>query len=207
MSSSSALARLWAHAHQALTALCASLLPLDTLGAGEQRRLRAWLRALEGFCRRLALAEALTMARSATPTAPGAPARTTTHATRAPRPSALRLWPKPKRAAPRIRLLGPATSVREIQQAQRRAILIARLAVARTRRKPPHVRLADRIEALQRFLDAPAAAVRRFARKLSRTPRIARAVIARRTPASPFLATEYVSECDRLSYAAALDSA
>jgi hypothetical protein len=98
----------------------------------------------------------------------------------------------------------PTNDFRELQAAQRRAALIARLAQAQ--RKPAHLRLADRLEALQRFLDAPTRAIRRFARKLRQAPRIALALVAQRTPASPYLAPEIVRDCEGLSYNAAFNS-
>ena len=200
----SSLARLWRHAQSAITALCAQLFPLDTLLAGERRQLRGWLRALEAFCRRLALTEALALARETARAPTPIKLSTHTHALR-PRP-ALRLWPRFKRTAPRMRLLGPATSVREIEAERRRSALAARLAAARRRPKPAHLRIADRIEALQRFLDAPFAAIRRFARKLRTTPGIAALIVAARAPLCPFLSPDCVNECEALSYAAALNS-
>lgn len=174
-------------------------MPLDTLSDGERRTLRGWLRALEAFCRRLALTEALALvlpdrAPASRPTCAGP------HTTR--RRPALRLWPKLKRPHARIRVLGAATSVREIEAARRRDALIARLGAGRARRKPPHLRIADRIEALQRFLDAPAATIRRFARKLRAAPSLAVAIVARRAPACPYLAPDQVADCATRAYGA-----
>lgn len=202
----SPLARLWSHAHAALTALCAALLPLDMLSAGERRDLSGWLRALEAFCRRLALTEALALARRAWPSAVRAAPRTVRAARNPNRRPALRLWPEAKRPSARIRVLGAATSVAEIDAARKHAALAAQLASARSRHKPAHKRLADRIEALQRFLDTPNRALRALARKLRQTPKLAFHLSAVRAPASPFLSSECVQECETLCCTAVLNS-
>lgn len=206
MSSPSPLARFWSHAQAALTALCASLMPLDTLTAGEQRALRTWLRALEVFCRRIALTEALALARGAWCGAVRAASRAIRAAAKPCRRPTLHLWPKTKRAAARIRLLGAPTSAAEIEAARKHAALAARLTAARGRRKPARSRLADRIEALQRFLDAPARALHALARKLRQTPKLAFHLTAARAPNSPFLSRESVQDCEALCCAAVLDS-
>ncbi|WP_395644814.1 hypothetical protein [Terricaulis sp.] len=199
MSQPSPLARLWTHAQSAITALCASLLPLDTLIAAERRRVRSWLRALETFCRRVALTEALALERAS----PHVRTRAkSAGAMRAKRRASLRLWPKFKPSNARIRLLGAATSVREIAAAQQRAALAARLAAGRQNRKPAHLRIADRIEALQSFLGAPLRAVRALARKLRQTPGIAHAIVAQTMRPCPFLSQDCVNACDTLSCAA-----
>ncbi|WP_395646028.1 hypothetical protein [Terricaulis sp.] len=203
MSSSppSPLARLWAHAQHALTALCASLVPLDTFSGGERRRLRGWLRALEAFCRRLALCQAFALMPSLKPAAARAGQKPATQPQRRRRAS-LRLWSRCKRPQARIRLLGAPTSVREIEAAQRRAALIARLRNGRAQRKSDCVRIAERIEALQLFLAAPAAAVRRFAHKLKLAPEVAVAVVSRRAPACPYLAPDLADAAQTHAFAA-----
>jgi hypothetical protein len=70
--------------------------------------------------------------------------------------------------------------------------LIARLKLAR----------ADRIEALQRFLEAPLAAVRRLARKLRQAPKLAFKIAARRVPPSPHLSPDHIDECGNLLWPA-----
>lgn len=216
--SASPLAHLWTHVTGALSRLRASIGLLHTLIAKERRELRASLRALEAFCRRLAIAEALKLEASAVgdthasfavgsrPAPPKNACVSPTATAPAERRPTLRLWPRPRPAPVRIRLLGAATSMREIWRAQKRAALLARLARARLRRKPAHLRLADRIDALQRFLDAPDRALRRLARKLARAPKLGFVIAARRAPASPFLATEETSMCERLCWAALTDS-
>jgi hypothetical protein len=212
--SQSPLASLWFHATNALSRLRAALMPLDTLLAKELRDLRTSLRALEAFCRRLALTEALPLARL--DRGPPGP-HSQRHANaglkaRAPSKSqpSLRLWPRPKPMRARIRLLGPPTSLREIWREQKRAALVAQLKRARAHRKPAHLRIADRIDALQRFLDAPRAAIRRLARKLRLIPKlafhIAVKLTALRAPSSPFLADDRVHESGALCWAAVNDS-
>ncbi|WP_395645521.1 hypothetical protein [Terricaulis sp.] len=202
MPSSSPLARLWLCARTAITALCASLLPLDTLTEAERRRLRGWLRALEAFCRRVALTEALQQ-RCAAPSPARQPTKPTAAAKRRP---AFRLWPRFKAAGARIRRLGGPLSIAEIVAERRRTALAARLAAARSRHKPAHLRLADRIEALQRFLDAPARAIAGFARKLRHAPALARVIVAARAPACPFLSEDDVDACITISQTAATNT-
>ena len=64
----------------------------------------------------------------------------------------------------------------------------------------------DRIDALQRFLDAPSRALRGLARKLARTPKLGFAIAARRAPASPFLAPDHANACERLCWAGLLNT-
>jgi hypothetical protein len=211
--SSSPLASLWSHATNALSRLRAALMPLDTLLAKELRALRTSLRALEAFCRRLALSEALalgdTHARRPLAEFGRTAAVRVCHPKRKRQPR-LRLWPTPPRLRARIVLLGPPTSMREIWRNQKRDALIARLAQARTHRKPAHLRIADRIDALQRFLDAPLAGIRRLARKLRAIPklafRIAAKLTALRPPTSPYLADDRVRQSGELCWAAVYDS-
>jgi hypothetical protein len=186
---------------------------LDTLLAKEQRELRTWLRAHELFCRRLALTEALTLLDHASPlSAVARRAKAEDRQRRHPRKRLprLRLWPTPPSKRPRILLLGPPTSMREIWRDQKRDVLIARLKRARGRRKPAHLRLADRIDALQRFLDAPRAGIRRLARKLRAIPklafRIAAKLTALRPHSSPHLDPDRFRESSQLCWAAAYDS-
>lgn len=165
--SQSLLTRLWSHARDTLNRFRASLLPLDTLNRRELADLRRWLAALEAFVRRTVLLEALSMDPSDRgpsgsravrgPTRPSAPRKS--------RPR-LRLWPAPKRVPVRITLLGPPSSMRELWRNQRRDALVARLRAARWRRRAPHIRIADRIDALENLLAAPIRAARRLARRL-----------------------------------------
>jgi hypothetical protein len=171
------LSRLWSHAREVLTRLRATLMPLDTLDKKERRALSQWLAALESFARRIVLLEAYAVldrepsgSHSHRRITAGLKARSPRTSKRAP---CLRLWPSPKHTGPRIRLLGPPTSVREIWRDQHRAGLIASLAIARTRRRPPHKRLADRIDALESLISAPRRAARRLAHKLAQTPKLA----------------------------------
>lgn len=207
---SSPLTRLWTHITTALSRLRASIPPLNVLLASERRSLRASLRALEAFCRRLAITEALQLGDTHALPARGSPPAPRTHAPASPkkrkRPPALRLWPRPRPLPVRITMLGRATSMRELWRTQQRAALVARLAEARRHRKPAHVKLADRIDALQRFVDAPRTALRRLARKLRRAPKLGFAVAARRAPASPYLAPEEAAACERLCWAALNDT-
>jgi hypothetical protein len=208
----SPLARLWSHAADALSRLRATLMPLDTLLTKELRDLRSALRALELFCRRLALTEALLERGSSdariSPRDPNAGLKT-----RAPRSKPLprlRLWPRPAPLRARIRLLGPPTSLREIWRERKRAALVTLLARARAMRKPAHLRIADRIDALQRFLDTPRAGIRRLARKLRAIPKLAFKLAvklsASRPPTSRFLFEDHVSQSGDLCWTAAHDS-
>lgn len=175
--SSSLLTQLWSNVRAALSRLRATLAPLDTLTSKERRDLRTWLRALETFARRVVLLEALSLdrldrgfslsAEARRAKGEGASARKA-RIQRKRRPT-LRLWPRPKPPRARIRLLGPPTLVRDIWREQHRATLIARLQSARGNRRPAHVRLADRIDALENLLAAPMRAARRLARKLTRS--------------------------------------
>lgn len=96
--------------------------------------------------------------------------------------------------------------MRELWREQKRAALAARLAQARRACKPAHLRLADRIDALQRLLDGPRAALRRLARKLRVAPKLAYVIAARRAPPSSYLAEDIVRECEGLCWAAVHDS-
>jgi hypothetical protein len=106
----------------------------------------------------------------------------------------------------RVRLLGPPTSMREIWRDRRREALIERLRAARARMKPQHVRLADRIDALQRFLDAPRPAIRRLARKLRRAAKLAYTIAARRVRASELFSEDHMAELNRLLWPLVLDT-
>lgn len=202
---SSPLARLWSHAVNALQRVRATLLPLDTLLAKELRELSANLRALEAFCRRVALTEALNILDRASSDAHSATPRANAGLkARGPRKRlpALRLWPRAPRMPVRVTLLGPPTSMREIWREQRRNALIARLKLARARTKLTHLKLADRIDALQRFLDAPLAAVRRLARKLRQAPKLAFKIAMRPGPPSPHLSPDHIDELGNLMWPA-----
>lgn len=155
--------------------LRAMLPPLQTLTPSEGRRFRAWLGALEALARKAVLIQAAAISPTLAPSRPRtAPAR---RSKRTPRQPRLRLWPR-LTLRQRITALGPPVSVREIWRARRRAALVARLAAARGKRKPAHIRLADRLDALERLIAAPAAAALRLARKLVRAPALAGAIAA-----------------------------
>jgi hypothetical protein len=170
------LSRLWLNAREVLTRLRSSIGRLDVLDRKESRDLRSWIAGIEAYVRRIVLLEALHLDRldrgSSDPHVLGAN-KNARLKTRGPRKPRLRLWPRPKRTGPRIRQLGPPVLVRDVWREQRRAALIARLAAARTRRRAPHVILADRIDALDAILAAPMRAARRLARKLAKLPRLA----------------------------------
>jgi hypothetical protein len=165
----SLLSRLWSTARAALTRLRATIAPLGTLDAKERRHLRSWLRALEAFARRVVLLGALHLNGSEWDREPSGSLARKACLSRAQAKPALRLWPRPKPPRARIRQLGPPVLVRDIWRDQHRATLIARLNAARGRRRPLHIRLADRIDALENLLAAPIRAIRRLARKLTRT--------------------------------------
>jgi len=163
------LSRFWPALAAALMLLRTHLPRLDTLTPSEGRGFRAWLRALETLARRAVLIEAVALKPAAA--APKRSAKTPEpKPARAPSPRKprLRLWPAPRFRA-RVRLLGPPTSMREIWRENRRAALIARLKAGRCKRKPAHLRFADRLDALERLIAAPGAAARRLARKLAST--------------------------------------
>lgn len=216
---SSSLIRLWSHAINALSRLRATILPLATLLNKERRTLRANLSALEAFCRRLVLTQAIldhaSNARAKLKLSFGG-AWSDAHSsmvhqrasltTPGPKKPTLRFWPRARRGRARVRLLGPPTSLKEIWRAQHRDALIARLKRARLNAKPAHLRLADRIDALQRLLDAPRAALRRLARKLRLAPKLAHIIAARRAPLSPFLPPDAVRECESLCWSVVLNS-
>jgi hypothetical protein len=203
------LSRLWSHARDALTRLRSSLLPLDTLDCKERRDLRRWLAALEGFVRRIVLIEALSFLDRASSDAhvvgasnnAGLKARGARRSKRTPR---LRLWPRPVHTGPRVRQLGPPTSVREIWREQRRAAIIARLAGARGRRSKPSIVFADRIDALESILAAPLRAARRLARKLAQTPRLAIKLAAARIRSALGLDDDLLHEAQDAAWPPAL---
>jgi hypothetical protein len=174
------ITRLWSSFRDALTRLRATLQPLHTQTRKERADLRRALAQLEDFVRRVVLLEAMTLRPGFSDREPsGSHPR---WKTRGPRKPTLRLWPRQKRGAPRIRQLGPPTLVRDIWRDQHRAALIARLKTAR--RRPITTRLADRIDALENILAAPLRAAKRLARKLARLPLLAlKLVMARLTAA------------------------
>ena len=199
------LSRLWSNAREALTRLRASLPRLDTLDRKERRDLRRWLTVLEAFVRRIVLLEALHLDRASS----DAHSQRRTNAglkARGPRKPRLRLWPQPKRTGPRIRLLGPPTTVAEIWCDQRRDALIARLKAARGRRRRPHIVLADRIDALESILAAPMRAARRLARKLAQMPRLALKLAFTPTRPVPGIAEAIPQEAHSLAVDLALNT-
>jgi hypothetical protein len=174
------ITRLWSSFREALTRLRATLQPLHTQDRKERRDLRRTLAGLEAFARRVVLLEAMAPKRKGWDREPpGSLARKARSQKRQP---TLRLWPRQKRGAPRIRQLGPPALVRDIWRDQHRAALIARLKTAR--RRPITTRLADRIDALENILTAPLRAAKCLARKLARLPSLAlNLVMARFTTA------------------------
>lgn len=201
---SSLLTRLWSHAKHALSRLRATLPRLDTLLASERRHLRTSLRALEALCRRLAITEAVRLDRGSSDPHSSSAGVFAGLKIRGPRTPTLRFWPRAKRTPVRIRLLGRPTAYKEMWRGQHRDALIARLRTARA--KPAHLRLADRIDALQRFLDAPRATLRRLARKLRLQPKIVYVITARRAPCSRELSLEIVREAEALCWTAIRDT-
>jgi len=159
--------------------------PLDTLTPSEGRMFRSWLRGLEALARKAVLIEAAAIAKTLSkipipyrathkpkPKPQEQKPKQPAWMTQRKRHPRMRLWPKFKAAA-RIRALGRPVLVRDIWAERRRKVLIARLAQARTRRKPKHIRLADRLDALERVIDAPTRAAKRLAKKLILVPALA----------------------------------
>ncbi|HYD87259.1 MAG TPA: hypothetical protein VEA80_07280 [Vitreimonas sp.] len=153
-------------------------------------RVRAWLRPLEAVVRKIVLVEAAALARTLAPqpeprlTSPTRFAPKTPYPQPRPHRGRFRLWPR-SGPRPRIRLLGPPTHVREIWREQIREAQVRQLALVRFMRPPEPVLLAGRIEALARVLHKPLPAIRRLARKLRRSPRLAYALAVTRWPRSP----------------------
>lgn len=178
------LTRLWSSFREALSRLRATLQPLHTQDRKERRELRRALAGLEAFARRVVLLEAMSLPRTrldrASSDAPASlkargPRKTTS-------PPSLRLWPRQKRGAARVRQLGPPLLVRDIWREQHRAALIARLKDAR--RRPITTRLADRIGALENLIAAPLRAAKRLAHKLVRLPSLALKLVMARLSAA-----------------------
>ena len=152
------------------------------LAKEELRSVRAWLAPVIAMARKVVLIEALALARepiASTPKRAATLCRTKRSAQRA---ASLRLWPKPKRGGPRVRQLGPPTLVRDIWRENARAAACERLKQARLNRAPPLTMLTRRIQALARLMDCPANAIRRLARKLRASRKLAVMLGARRMP-------------------------
>jgi hypothetical protein len=172
------------------------------LKRSERIDLGAWLRGLEALVRRIVLIEAL--AQPAAPVLGKASPQSSTRRVGAGRASvSLRLWPRLNPHPARIRMLGPATSVREIWADRRRAALAQRLARARRHRRCDRAeRIARRIEALRRILDRPQAAIRRLARKLSATPQLRLTLAVARMPRSEEVDVLAQNAAARIAFAA-----
>lgn len=174
------ITRLWTHARDALMRLRASLPRLDTLFGAERRAVRTWLRAIEALARKTVLLEAMQLAAQPAAAIARAPASAKRASVGAKPLPALRLWPRFRRAQARARQLGPPLFVREIWREQARRALLARLRAGK--RRPAHIRLADRLDALERLIAAPLRAARRLARKLRVHRRLAYTLAAARAP-------------------------
>jgi hypothetical protein len=181
--------QLWAAAHTAFARLRAAfgdasaIAALDPLTRALRRELLAWLAPLEALVRKLILIEAATFSGVAPLSTRKPPPRRAHSAPRAPECGAPGHWRAPfhmpippevhrcvpEDRAPRIRLLGPPTLVREIWRAQGPS---APPASPRQRSTfDPEIsswRLARRVEALRRALDNPKPHARRLARRLAR---------------------------------------
>ena len=152
------------------------------LAKEELRSVRAWLGPVIAMARKVVLIEALALAREPIALTPKRAATLRRTKRSAQRAASLRLWPAPKRGGPRIRQLGPPMLVRDIWRENARAAACERLKQARLNRAPPLVALTRRIHALARLMDDPTNAVRRLARKLRASPRIAVALGAKPMP-------------------------
>jgi len=200
------LTRLWPALAAALMALRAALAPLMTLRRRERGEVCAALRAMEALARKAVLIEARELAPKLAQAKPRPP-RAAALVARASRPRLprVRLWPKLRLHA-RVRVLGPPTSVREIWRARQRAALIARLEAGRGKRKPAYLRLADRLDALERLIGAHAAAARRLARKLVIAPALASAIAAAPQAHAAHIEPDLVHEVCHVSLRAAFDT-
>ena len=165
----------------------AALAECERLSPRRSRFVRSWLRPLEAMVRKIVLMEALALARQ--PEAPRAQSAARTPPSkraRAPRQRrvAFRLWPRQRwSVGPRIRSLGPPMRVIEINRDRARLALARHLANVRPcARMPEAQRLAGRIAALERVIDKPRAAIRRLARKLRATPKLAIKLACARPP-------------------------
>lgn len=176
--------------------LRASLPRLDTLFGAERRAARTWLRAIEALARKTVLLEALKLAPNLAPAVKAAPAAKP--GAQRKRQTAVRLWPRFRRAPGRARLLGPATSMREIWRERARRALIARLKSGV--RRPAHIRLADRIDALERLIAAPLRPALRLARKLRVQRGLAVTLAAARPPRCDHVDVDLVHELSCASY-------
>jgi hypothetical protein len=143
------------------------------LNDGERRSIRVWLRPLEAMVRKIVLIEAMALALE--PEAPSRPRRKTTRARAGKRRTSLRLWPRnpPPSRGPRIRALGPDIMVRDIYRDRARLALARHLSAIRGARTPEGLRVAARIDALERVIARPRPAARRLARKLRVKPSLA----------------------------------
>ncbi len=180
--------QLWAIARNAFARLsaafggAAAIAALDPLTRALRRELLAWLAPLEALVRKLILIEAASFSGVAPLNVRKPPARAAVSTRRAPECGAPEHWrapfhmavpPETQRTipedrAPRIRVLGPPTLVREIWRelasidppaAPRRAPIDPKVSVWR---------LARRVEAVRRALDDPKSLARRLARRLAR---------------------------------------
>jgi hypothetical protein len=198
--------RLWSVARAMFARMCdavgdaAALAARSALDEEERRAIRAWLAPIAAFARKLVLIEAAALARE--PELPPG-RRHKPGGGRSGRTASFRLWPRPRPAPARIRSLGEPTTVAQIWRERARQALLRRLAEARANRAPAHVRLARRMEALERVIAKPAAAARRLARRLRRTPRLALELAAQRPPRSDRLDADACDDARRRAWSAA----
>lgn len=151
---------------------------------------RRWLRTMETMVRWLVLIEAAAR-RVATR---GPKLRDVVHLTnpvaskpaRPPRPAArgysFKLWSRPPAHPARIRMLGAPVLVREIWRGNLRSAQARQLNMVRFMRTPEPLRIARRIEALERVLAKPERAIRRLARRLRVSPSTAQRIALQRPP-------------------------
>jgi hypothetical protein len=151
---------------------------------------RRWLRTLETMVRRLVLIEAA--ARRVETRGPKL--RNVVHLTNpvAPKPApppraaarsySFKLWPRPATHPARIRMLGPPVLVREIWRGNLRSAHARQLNMVRFLRTPEPLRIARRIDALERVLANPERTIRRLARRLRVSPSTAQRIALQRPP-------------------------
>lgn len=175
---------------------------------------RAWLRPLEAMVRKIVLVEATKLAREPQkPTPPKLPPLVLSIYVRPapppypePRPHKprFRLWPRQAPPPVRIRQLGPPLLVRDLYRERFRDAQARQLAMVRFMRANEPTRIAGRIEALERILAKPIAAVRRLARKLRSQPKFALVLAVTRWPRSAHADLDTQNLLSRECYFAAL---
>jgi hypothetical protein len=129
----------------------------------------------------------------------------TAAAPRRARVASLRLWPRQRRSAgPRVRDLGAAVIVADINRERARLALARQLAQVRAcPPAPAQQRLAGRIEALARVIAKPLAAIRRLARKLAALPRLALQLACKPPPRSRLYDNPEIGDASRIVYVGA----